>query len=176
MSRNKNDSIESIKNKEYFPKQIAKILREAYESSNSSIKLIAFYTKTSQFTVRNWYNATREPAIGNFIYLAKVSPRLIEWFLNQVGKEDLAYLLKRQNQNKSSIKKHSLYFKYLIFETVAKKHDLIKMQKLTLRQLWFYTGIKDGEELNHHDLMKNFGVSRATAYRDISRLRKFGLI
>ena len=50
------------------------------------------------------------------------------------------------------------------------------MQKLTLRQLWFYTGIKDGQKLKQSDLIENFGVGRATAYRDINKLCKFGLI
>ena len=177
MSLMENEPNGSSKNKEYIVTQIAKILREDYKSSGSAIKWIARHTGASEHAVRKWYDAAREPSIENFISLTKASPRLIEWFLNQVGREDLAQLIQKQNQaNKSSVVMHDVHLDRLIFETSHPSQTLIKMQKLTLRQLWFYSGIKEGHKLSPHDLISNFGIGRATAYRDIKELCELGLI
>jgi len=64
----------------------------------------------------------------------------------------------------------------LIFETEGSCDLLIKLQKLTLRQFWFYTQIKNGRKLCAKDLILVFDVSRATAYRDIDALVRKSLL
>lgn len=141
------------------------------------MKWIARHTGSSEHAVRNWYDATREPSIENFISLTKASPRLVEWFLSEVGREDLTQLIQKQNQATGSHSIHrDLDIANLIFETDGSCDLLVKLHKLTLRQLWFYTQIKDGRKLCAKDLVLVFSVSRATAYRDIDELVKMSLL
>lgn len=177
MSLLENESNDSFKNKKYAVTQIAKILREDYKESGSAVKWIARYTGASEHAVRNWYDAAREPSIENFISLTKASPRLVEWFLSEVGREDLTQLIQKQNQAAGTHPIHrDLDIANLIFETKGSCDLLVKLQKLTLRQLWFYTQIKNGRKLCAKDLILVFNVSRATAYRDIDELVKMSLL
>ena len=177
MSLLENESNDSFKNKKYAVTQIAKILREDYKESGSAVKWIARHTGASEHAVRNWYDAAREPSIENFISLTKASPRLVEWFLSEVGREDLTQLIQKQNQAAGSHPIHrDLDIANLIFETEGSCDLLVKLQKLTLRQLWFYTQIKNGRKLCAKDLILVFSVSRATAYRDIDELVKMSLL
>lgn len=177
MSSKQNESVDSIKIQKNIASKIAEILREDYEDSGSAIKWIARYTGASEHAIRNWYDAAREPSLDNFIALTKASPRLIEWFLNQVEREDLAHLIQKQNQaEKLHLMTPNLDIARLIFETKDSSQTLKKMQKLTLRQLWFYAQIKGGRKLCVKDLIYVFDVSRATAYRDIDGLLQLGLI
>ncbi|MGY0398726.1 MAG: hypothetical protein ACWIPH_02055 [Ostreibacterium sp.] len=177
MSLMENESTDSVKNKKYAVTQIAKILREDYKESGSVVKWIARHTGASEHAVRNWYDAAREPSIENFISLTKASPRLVKWFLGQVGREDLTQLIQKQNRAAESRSIHrDLDIANLIFETEGSCDLLVKLQKLTLRQLWFYTQIKDGRKLCAKDLILVFNISRATAYRDIDELVKLSLL
>ena len=141
------------------------------------MKWIARHTGASEHDIRNWFDAAREPSIENFISLTKVSPRLVEWFLNEVGREDLTQLIQKQNQAIGSHPIHrDLDIANLIFETEGSCDLLAKLQKPTLRQLWFYTQIKNGRKLCAKDLILVFNVSRATAYRDTDELVKKNLL
>ncbi len=130
----------------------------------------------SENAVRNWYDAARVPSLDSFIKLTKASPNLISWFLVQVGREDIADIIDAQNsiKNQGETDKFDLY--RLIFETQGFSDLLKKVQKLTLRQLWFCSQIKKGCKVTHHDLINTFDVARATAYRDISELMQLGII
>jgi len=177
MSSKQNESVDSIEIQKKTALKIAEILREDYQDSGSAIKWIARYTGASEHAVRNWYDAAREPSLDNFIALTKASPSLIEWFLDQVGREDLAHLIQKQNQaEKPHLMTDDFDLIRLIFETKDPSQILKKMQKLTLRQLWFYAQIKGGRQLCVKDLIYIFGVSRATAYRDIDELVKLDLL
>lgn len=177
MSLLKNDSNESIENKKNIAIQIAKILRADYESSGSAIKWIARHTGASEHAVRNWYDAARQPYIENFIALTKASPRLIEWFLEAVGREDLSELIQQQNRAaKQCTSNEGWDVMSLIFETHNICEPILKMQKMSLRQLWFFVQIKNGRKLHAKDLVFMFGISRSTAYRDIQGLVDLNLI
>ncbi len=177
MSPIQNESFDSLKSEEKLAREIAEILRQDYQDSGAAIKRIERKTDASHHAIRNWYDAQRAPGLGNFIHLTKASPRLIEWFLDKVGRGDLAQLIQAQNQAEKQGRDNSSFdISCLIFETESSDVLLKKMQKLTLRQLWFYAKIKQGDKLQAHDLVYVFGVGRATAYRDIDGLLKCGLL
>ena len=153
--------------------EIAQILRQNYADFNAVIKRIARATDFKSATVKTWCEGRKTPNLENFIRLSQIYPKLVEWFLLQVGREDLVDMIKAQNTIED---RYDFELVRLIFETENPSHILKKMQKLTLRQLWFYSGISKGHKLNPHDLIINFDISRATAYRDIDGLLQLGLI
>ena len=177
MSSKQNESVDSSKTQDNIATDIAHILRQDYKDSGSAIKYIERKTGASHHAIRNWYDAQRAPSLENFINLTKASPRLIEWFLEKIGKPDLAQLIQIQNRaRRQSLKPWDFDLLRLIFETKNSGDLLIKMQKLTLRQLWFYAQVKQGHKLQAHDLVILFGIGRATAYRDIDELITLGLL
>ena len=89
----------------------------------------------------------------------------------------MAQLIQKQNQaSKPHLIRRDLDISNLIFEMEGSCDLLVKLQKLTLRQLWFYTQIKNGRKLCAKDLILVFDISRATAYRDIDELVKMSLL
>jgi len=176
MSSTENESFDSPNKKPTSAQSIADILRHDYKKSGSAVKWIARKSGLSEHAVRNWYNAVRVPSLESFIKLTKASPSLINWFLVQVGRVDLADTIDAQNtaRNQDDVDEFDIY--RLIFETQGSGDLLRKVQKLTLRQLWFYSRIKKGHKINHHDLINIFDIARATAYRDISELCQLDLI
>ena len=94
-----------------------------------------------------------------------------------MGREDLAQLIQKQNHAAGAHPiRRDLDSTILIFEMEGSCDLLVKLQKLTLRQLWFYTQIKNGRKLCVKDLILVFDISRATAYRDINELVKISLL
>jgi hypothetical protein len=109
--------------------------------------------------------------------LTEASPKLVEWFLRRTGHDGLADIMQAQRQAAKNDEIPAGFDPFrLIFETENSDAMLRKMQKLTLRQLWFYAKIKQGEKLQAHDLVFVFCIGRATAYRDIDGLLKCGLL
>ena len=177
MSPIQNESFDSFKTQEKIAAEIANILRQDYEDSGAAIKRIERKSGLSHHAVRNWYDGCRAPGLGNFMQLTKASPKLVEWFLRRTGHDGLADIMQAQKQAARTDEIPGDFDPLcLIFETENSNTLLRKMQKLTLRQLWFYTKIKQGHKLQAHDLVYIFGLGRATAYRDIDGLLKCGLL
>jgi hypothetical protein len=176
MSSTEKESFDSTNKKQTSAQSIAKILRQDYKNSGSAVKWIARKSNLSEHAVKNWYNAVRVPSLDNFIKLTKASPALINWLLIQVDREDLANIIDAHSAFKNQSKADTFDLYRLIFETQGSGYLLKKVQKLTMRQLWFYSQIKKGHKINHHDMTNVFGIARATAYRDISELCQLSLI
>jgi len=177
MSSMQNESVDSAKNQETIAHEIAEILREPYKSSDAPIKRIHRKTRLSTHAIRNWYEAQRVPSLESFIHLTKASPKLVEWFLRKADQNALADIfIARNSAEKSDTPISNSKLNRLVFETKNSTDILKTMQKLKLRQLWFYGQIQQGEILRVHDLMYAFDVPRATAYRDIEELIAFNLI
>lgn len=97
-----------------------------------------------------------------------------KWFLDQ-SNNDVIEITYNQSENMDE-NTPDLDIFCLNFETPHFNIDLKTMQKLKLRQLWFYARVLKSEDVGIQDLINNFNVSRATAYRDIEELESFGLI
>lgn len=177
MSPIQNESFDSSKTQEKIAAEISDILRQDYEDSGAAIKRIERKSGLSHHAVRNWYDGCRVPGLENFMLLTGASPKLIEWFLRRTGHDGLADIMQAQRQAAKTDGIPAGFDPFrLIFETESSDALLKKMQKLTLRQLWFYAKIKQGDKLQAHDLVFVFGIGRATAYRDIDGLLKCGLL
>lgn len=177
MSPTQNESFDSSKTQEKIAAEISNILRQDYEDSGAAIKRIERKSGLSHHAVRNWYDGCRVPGLENFMLLTEASPKLVEWFLRRTGHDGLADIMQAQRQAAKNDKIPAGFDPFrLIFETESSDALLRKMQKLTLRQLWFYAKIKQGDKLQAHDLVYVFGIGRATAYRDIDGLLKCGLL
>lgn len=177
MSPIQNESFDSSKTQGKIAAEISNILRQDYEDSGAAIKRIERKSGLSRHAVRNWYEGCRVPSLENFMLLTEASPKLVEWFLRRTGHDGLADIMQAQRQAVKTDEIPAGFDPFcLIFETESSAAMLRKMQKLTLRQLWFYTKIKQGHKQQAHDLVSVFGIGRATAYRDIDGLLKCGLL
>ena len=177
MSSIQNEAVDSLKNQENIAHEIAEILRQDYKSSDSPIKRIHHKTGLSTHAIRNWYEAQRVPSLKSFIHLTKASPKLLECVLRKADQNALEDIfIARNSAEKSDTPISNSKLNRLVFETKNSTDILKTMQKLKLRQLWFYGQIQQGEILRGHDLMHAFDVPRATAYRDIEELIAFNLI
>ncbi len=177
MSSPQTGSLEPFKKQERAAKAISQILRHDYADSGSAIKWISRKTGASSHAIKNWYEGSRTPSLENFILLTRASPNLLKWFLRQTDYADLADIMKA-HEGAAKMKNSTSDFEVfsLNFETENSDNTLKKMQKLTLRQLWFYAKIKQGRKFKAHDIVRTFDVGRATAYRDIEELVKLNLI
>jgi predicted transcriptional regulator len=162
------------RNKQKYAQDIAEILRQNYRESDSAIKHIARRVGLSPSTIKTWYEGRKLPSLENFITLTKTYPDLQKWFLDQ-SNNDVIEITYNQSENMDE-NTPDLDIFCLNFETPHFNIDLKTMQKLKLRQLWFYARVLKSEDVGIQDLINNFNVSRATAYRDIEELESFGLI
>lgn len=157
------------RNKQKYAQDIAEILRQNYMESDSAIKHIARRVGLSPSTIKTWYEGRKLPSLENFIKLTQAYPELSDWFLQQIQSAE--------NKGKNSSKNAPILDVFCLnFETPHFNIDLKAMQKLKLRQLWFYARVLKNEDVGIQNLMNNFSVSRATAYRDIEELESFNLI
>jgi predicted transcriptional regulator len=156
-------------NKPNYAQDIANILHLNHAQSDSIIKRIARHSDIPPSTVKGWYEGRKVPTLENFIKLTQAYPELSDWFSQQIQSAE--------NKGKNSSKSASILDIFCLnFETPHLNIDLKAMQKLKLRQLWFYARVLKSEDIGIQDLISNFNVSRATAYRDIEELESFGLM
>jgi|GEM_PF-1845896 len=165
------------RNKQKYAQDIAEILRQNYMESDSAIKHIARRVGLSPSTIKTWYEGRKLPSLENFIILTKAYPDLQKWFFDQSNNDAINIKYNHQNQSESMDKNTpDLDIFCLNFETQHFNIDLKAMQKLKLRQLWFYARVLKSESVGIQDLTSNFNISRATAYRDIEELEHLNLI
>jgi predicted transcriptional regulator len=165
------------RNKQKYAQDIAEILRQNYMESDSAIKHIARRVELSPSTIKTWYEGRKLPSLENFIILTKAYPDLQKWFFDQTNNDAINIKYNHQNQSESMDKDTpDLDVFCLNFETPHFNIDLKAMQKLKLRQLWLYARVLKSESVGIQDLINNFNISRATAYRDIEELEHFNLI
>ncbi len=162
------------RNKQKYAQDIAEILRQHYMESDSAIKHIARRVGLSPSTIKTWYEGRKLPSLENFITLTKAYPDLQKWFVDQSNNDSISI---RYNQSESlNENTFDLDIFCLNFETPHFNIDLKAMQKLKLRQLWFYARVLKSESVGIQDLISNFNISRATAYRDIEELEHLNLV
>lgn len=156
-------------NKPNYAQEIANILHSNHAQSDSIIKRIARQADIPPATVKGWYEGRKIPTLENFIKIAQAYPELSHWFLKQIQST--------MNEDKNASKNTAILDIFCLnFETPYFNIDLKAMQKLKLRQLWFYARVLKNEGVSIQDLISNFNISRATAYRDIEELEHLNLI
>ena len=160
---------------------VADALRHDFGDTPSAIKQIGRLTNANLRAIKNWYGARNTPSSGHLLLLARSSPSILEFILKQVGGDDLLdafHLLgnksKEEMMSLKSANEHKIY---------SIKSDTINLslppriaQRLNARQLWFLTQLQNNAGGKAEDISTQWGVSVASAKRDIAEVTRLKLI
>jgi hypothetical protein len=156
---------------EIMVKIIAESLREDFEDIPSAIKVIGQKTDIKPRSIKNWYEAKNLPSAGHLIILARVSPTLMKFILEQLGGRSLfeLYRLCHEFESEQNAAENNTIY--------SVKNDPINVPiKLNKRQKWFLLQLQTGHKKSADDLVLKFNTSLKTAKRDITDLKVKGKI
>lgn len=179
MSLNSNDQVfhpvaEVISNTE-LARNIGLALQEDFPKEFAAVKWIGRATNASLCTIRNWYEGRNTPSAGHLLVLAKASPAVLKFVLEQIGGKDLweTYLLfSTADPLPGKGPNGQIYSDKSVMINVPLNVPI----KLNRRQKWFLMVLKSGKKIGAEDLAQQCQVSIKTARRDISDLKKAGRI
>lgn len=152
-------------------KIIAKSLRADFEDIPSAIKVIGQKTNINPRSIRNWYEAKNLTSAANLIVLARVSPTLMKFILDQLGGPSLyeLYQLCYEHCNNKNTSQYQA--------TYSTKNDPVNVPiKLNQRQKWFLLQLQTGHKKSADHIAQQFNISLKTAKRDIADLKDKGKI
>lgn len=156
---------------EIMVKIIAETLREDFEDIPSAIKVIGQKTDIKPRSIKNWYEAKNLPSAGHLITLARVSPTLMKFILEQLGGPSLFELYRLCHEfgnHQNSAGNNAIH---------SAKNDPINVPiKLSKRQKWFLLQLQIGHKKTAGDITLQFNISLKTAKRDIADLKAKGKI
>lgn len=154
---------------------VASALHHDFGKTPSVIKQIGRLTGTNPRTVKNWYEARNAPSAGRLLLLARTSPTLLKFILEQIGGGDLTDafdLLQGQMtgipQRRKLSKNSEIYSAVNCTINPACSNQTSK--HLNQRQIWFVEKMKQGENLRAEDIMYAWQISIRTAKYDIAEL------
>ena len=161
---------------DYIKKNLRDILRYHHQNSGSAVKRICKKTGTQERTAKNWYNGLNPPCSGNLILLARNYPEALEMILELVGHSYLIPYISLPNQKRiAAIKKSKTG---AVFDQNVPINVPIKLLPIDLnqRQQWFFNGLRNSKKMTARNIIERWSVTQKTAQRDISDLKKRGLI
>lgn len=184
MSVTKMDQVFPMKPRAISDAEIAQIVAEAlrrdFGDTPSSIKHIGRVTNANLRAIRNWYEARNAPSSGHLLLLAKSSPSILEFFLRQIGGEQLldAFTLFSSKTSPPEPPKSPKQAKVYSTEncTINLNLPLRIAQKLNVRQLWFLSQLQQEEKVKADDIMAQWDVSVVSAKTDIGQMVQLKLI
>lgn len=185
MSVIKKDQVFPIKPRAISDAELAQIvadaLRKDFGDTPSAIKHIGRVTNANLRAIKNWYEARNTPSSGHLLLLARSSPSILSFVLQQVGGEDLlgAFQLLKKDNNKPDSRNKNL----LTVPKIAEKNFRIEVNlpheitgRLNKRQLWFLTLLQQGEKAKTATISTQFSVTDRTARGDVAELVDLRLI
>lgn len=160
---------------------VSAALHEDFGETSSWIKQIGRLTGANPRAIKNWSEARNAPSSGHLLLLARSSPTLLRFILEQIGGEDLrdAFLLlkgrikiddAKQKLNESS----EIYSDKLV--TIKVSINPEETDNMNERQLWFLGAVQYGHKPKAEDIAKTWRVTPRTAKRDLAGLLEKGLI
>lgn len=179
MSLNSNDQVfhpvaEVVSNTD-LARNIGLALQKDFPKEFAAVKWIGRATNASLCTIRNWYEGRNAPSAGHLLVLAKASPAVLQFVLEQIGGKDLCetYLLfSTVDPVPGKSPNGQIYHDKSVMINVPLNVPI----KLNRRQKWFLMLLKSGKKIGAEDIVQQCQVSIKTARRDISDLKKAGRI
>ena len=160
---------------------IADALRNDFGESSSTIKKIGQVTNENLASIKHWYTARHVPSSAHLLVLARSSPSILKFVLEQIGGSDLVeafgLLSSRDSEDQKStvpLPRGGIYTDNIVSINVEMPLHLIG--KLNCRQLWFLAMLRQGHAPKAEDLAIVCKTDIRTARRDISNLIQLGLI
>ncbi len=178
MSHSKKDRLFPIKPQAVSDDELAKIvasaLRHDFGDSASAVKRIGQLTNANLRAIRNWYEARNTPSSGHLLLLARSSPSILKFILQQIGGEDLwdAFQLLSHHALATVPEPESDGY---IDKTVNENVPInVPLKSLNDRQRWFLILLRRKKGACAEDISEHFDVAIKTARRDIESLKKAG--
>lgn len=156
---------------------VAAALRRDFGNANSAIKRIGKGTNINLRAIKNWYEARNTPSSGHLLLLARVSPSILKFVLEQIGGLPQTETSARPKEEIISIRavnQDKIYStgNCTINITISPRIA----QKLNQRQLWFLSQLQQNEKVKADDIAALWGTSIGSAKSDISEMTRMGLI
>jgi hypothetical protein len=180
MSHSKMDRSFPIKPRVISDEELAKIVAAAlrcdFGETASSIKRIGQLTNTNLRAIKNWYEARNAPSSGHLLLLARSSPSILKFILEQIGGEDLwdAFQLLSHHAPAVASEPPETVYRDIFTDKNVRNHVPIK--SLNERQRWFLILLKRNNQAAAQDISGHFNVAIKTAERDIMGLKSAGKI
>jgi len=159
---------------------VAAALREDFGETPSTIKHIGQLTGARLRTIKNWFEARNAPSSGHLLLLARSSPALLKFIIEQIGGDDLwdAFNLLGNRATgaktaKNAPKKGRIYSAEFCTINFPKGNG---SKHFNQRQMWFLESLKQGDHCKADDIAKTWKVSPRTAKYDIAKLMNAGLV
>jgi len=175
MSHSKKDRLFPIKPQAVSDDELAKIvasaLRHDFGDSASAIKRIGQLTNANLRAIKNWYEARNTPSSGHLLLLARSSPSILKFILQQIGGEDLwdaFQLLSHHALATVPEPETPIYSAKSVTENVPIN---VPLKSLNERQRWFLLLLRRKKTACAEDITEHFGVALKTARRDIEALK-----
>jgi len=150
---------------------VAKALRLDFGETSSVIKRIGQMTGANLRAIKNWYEARHAPSSGHLLLLARSSPSILKFVLEQIGGEDLwdAFQLLSPNNVAVAPEAEMAICSDCFISTNVPLNVPIK--RLNERQRWFLMRLKNNKRSCAQDISIYWGVTIKTARRDIGGLK-----
>ena len=180
MSQSKKDRLFPIKLQAISDEELAKIvaaaLRHDFGETASAVKRIGQLTNANLRAIKNWYEARNAPSSGHLLLLARSSPSILKFILEQIGGEDLwdaFQLLSHHALATVPEPENTVYTDKTVSENVPIN---VPLKSLNDRQRWFLILLKRKNKACAEDITEHFDVVIKTARRDIEGLKNAGKI
>ncbi|NBX72839.1 MAG: hypothetical protein EBQ89_00915 [Alphaproteobacteria bacterium] len=178
MSHSKMDRSFPIKPRAISDEELAKIvaaaLRRDFGETASAIKRIGQLTSSNLRAIKNWYEARNAPSSGHLLLLARSSPSILKFILQQIGGEDLwdAFQLLSHHALATVPEPENDGF---TDKTVSENVPInVPLKSFNDRQRWFLILLKRKNKACAEDITGHFCVAIKTARRDIEGLKDAG--
>lgn len=155
---------------------IATLLRRDFGKYNSAVKQIGLLTHANLKAIKNWYEGRNAPSAAHLLLLARLSPGILQFVLEQVGGEDLwaGFKLTSAPQNKGPRE-----IRIPGKSAASAAHHVprnVPIKILNERQRWFLDQLQVGNRVSSFHIAQHFKVAQKTAKRDITQLKNNCLI
>lgn len=155
---------------------IATLLRRDFGKYNSAVKQIGLLTHANLKAIKNWYAGRNAPSAAHLLLLARLSPGILQFVLEQVGGEDLwaGFTLTSIPQNTKS---REIKIPRKSAESAASNVPRnVPIKTLNERQRWFLDELTKNKNVTSNHIAEQFQVAKKTAKRDIANLKETGVI
>lgn len=185
MSFSKDDRVFHVKSHAISDAEFAKIigtaLRKDFGELASAVKTIGQMTRANPRAIRNWYEARNVPSSGHLLVLARSSPSILQFILEQIGGRDLAdafgLLANRDTGDARELKTSQqgvIYTDKLV--SINGNIPTHIVDRLNQRQRWFVGLLQQNQNVKADDIAIVWGVNARSAWRDVAGLTKIGLV
>lgn len=156
---------------------VAAALRRDFGNANSAVKRIGKATNVNLRAIKNWYEARNTPSSGHLLLLARVSPSIFKFVLEQIGgisPSEASPPPKQGDSTPQAVNQSKIYRSENCTINITISPRIA--QKLNQRQLWFLSRLQQSEKVKADDIVAQWGASIGSAKSDISGMTRMGLI